>query len=285
MDEVHPVVYVDGIHLGRKAVVLIARSDQHVLGWYVARNENSRAWKALLNRIAPPVLVVCDGGSGFMKACKTTWPDTKIQRCVFHVFTQIKTATTTRPKLEPNWELYQLGKRLLHVKTLNNATQWLRDYQQWQTKWHAFLQEVTYHEHSWSYTHAKTVKACRSINSLIRNQLLFTYLDPLWDELMPATTNRIEGGVNAPLRQMLRDHRGLSLIRRIKAIFWWCYMHPQFPLPPAQILKVMPRDGDIENAYWEATRTNKIDAIIPRWGDTVAWHELHHTQPYRQDWD
>lgn len=123
VDEVHPVVYVDGIHLGRKAVVLIARSDQHVLGWYVARNENSRAWKALLNRIAPLDLVVCDGGSGFMKACKTTWPDTKIQRCVFHVFTQIKTATTTRPKLEPNWELYQLGKRLLHVKTLDNATQ------------------------------------------------------------------------------------------------------------------------------------------------------------------
>lgn len=32
IDEVHEVVFVDGIHLGRKAVVLIACSEEHVLG-------------------------------------------------------------------------------------------------------------------------------------------------------------------------------------------------------------------------------------------------------------
>lgn len=54
IDEVHEVVFVDGIHLGRKAVVLIACSEEHVLGWYVALSENSRAWAALMDRIAPP---------------------------------------------------------------------------------------------------------------------------------------------------------------------------------------------------------------------------------------
>ena len=29
----------------------------------------------------------------------------------------------------------------------------------------------------------------------------------------------------ARLRAMLRDHRGLNIERRIKAAFWWCYMH------------------------------------------------------------
>ena len=74
VDEVHDVVFVDGIHLGRKAVVLIACTPDYVLGWYAARAENSRAWTALMQRIAPPLLVVTDGGSGFEKARKNIWP-------------------------------------------------------------------------------------------------------------------------------------------------------------------------------------------------------------------
>lgn len=78
VDEVHEVVFVDGIHLGRKAVVLIAQSRDFILGWYVARSENSRAWEALMNRIAPPDVVVTDGGSGFEKARKKAWPNTRV---------------------------------------------------------------------------------------------------------------------------------------------------------------------------------------------------------------
>ena len=44
VDEVHDVIFVDGIHLGRGAVVLIAQTPDCVLGWYAARSENSRAW-------------------------------------------------------------------------------------------------------------------------------------------------------------------------------------------------------------------------------------------------
>ena len=45
IDQVHDVIYVDGIHLGRKAVVLIARSDEYVLGWYAARAEKQARGK------------------------------------------------------------------------------------------------------------------------------------------------------------------------------------------------------------------------------------------------
>ena len=48
VDEVHEVIFVDGIHLGRNAVVLIAQTPDCVLGWYAARSENSRAWGALM---------------------------------------------------------------------------------------------------------------------------------------------------------------------------------------------------------------------------------------------
>ena len=48
--EVHRVVYVDGIYLARDLVVLIASSDDHVLSWYMAQSETSRAWEASLER-------------------------------------------------------------------------------------------------------------------------------------------------------------------------------------------------------------------------------------------
>ena len=59
------------------------------------------------------------------------------------------------------------------------------------------------------FTHEKLRKAKRSLNRLISSGHLFTYLDPLLslDTSLPSTNNRIEGGVNAPLREMLRLHR------------------------------------------------------------------------------
>lgn len=83
IDEIHRVVYVDGIHLGRKAVILIACSDEYVLGWYLARHEHTQAWVNLLRRIAPPDMVVSDGGQGFLSAVKQVWPDTQVQRVSF----------------------------------------------------------------------------------------------------------------------------------------------------------------------------------------------------------
>ena len=57
IDEVHRVVYVDGIHLARDVVILIAYSDSYILSWYLARAETTQSWIALLSRIAPPDVV------------------------------------------------------------------------------------------------------------------------------------------------------------------------------------------------------------------------------------
>ena len=285
IDEVHEVVFVDGIHLGRKAVVLIACSEEHVLGWYVARSENSRAWAALMDRIAPPELVVTDGGSGFEKARKNVWPQTRVQRCTFHVFGQITRATTTRPKLPASKELYALGKRLIRICDLAQAEAWVSEYQAWCVRWEAFLAEKTPTPGGgWEYTHARLVKARNGLNRLASRGVLFTFVDPTWGRVMPAMNNRIEGATNAPLRQVLRDHRGMRLSRRIKAVFWWCYMHTEHPLSAAQILKTMPTDTQIEAAWHHCSHEHAANGVIPRWGDAIAWHDLHHTTPYTNTW-
>ena len=281
VDEVHRVVYVDGIYLARNVVVLIACSDEHVLSWYLARAETSRAWAALLSRIAPPDMVVTDGGSGFARAVAEEWPRTRVQRCTFHAFCQVRRCTTTRPKLQAGIELYALAKELLDIRTLRQADWWAERFMQWCGFWSDFLEERTRVDGRWEYTHERLRKARRGLVALVNKGTLFTYLDPALcaEGPLPATNNRIEGGVNAQLRAVLRNHRGLSLIRRIKAVYWWCYMHTECPKGFAEALRSMPTDADIDRLYG-LYASNPGEGEGPAWGDGLVWDELHNRTPY-----
>ena len=86
----YPYVYVDGIYIARDLVVLIACTEDHVLSWYMARFESKRARAALLSRIEPPAMVVSDGGQGFASAVRQEWPGTRVQRCVYNAFCQVR---------------------------------------------------------------------------------------------------------------------------------------------------------------------------------------------------
>lgn len=70
--ELHRVLFVDGIWLAERLVVLICCSGERVVSWYMAESENSRAWSALMEPIPAPDVVVTDGGSGFAKAVRAT---------------------------------------------------------------------------------------------------------------------------------------------------------------------------------------------------------------------
>jgi len=287
VDEIHRVVYVDGIYLNRQTVILIARSDDYVLGWYLAKSENSRAWRALLSRIAPPTVVVSDGGSGFEKARRAVWPSTRVQRCTFHAFCRVKRCTTSRPRLPAGIELYSLARKLLRIKNLDQAIGWIKDYGAWCFKWKDFLQETSMIDGRKEYTHRMLRKARGSLNRLISSEVLFTYLDPELENYkpLPATNNKIEGAVNAPLRQMLRDHRGMILTRRIKAAFWWCYLHTESPLSAAELLKEIPTDDDIDDLYRSVSRRNKRRALSIGLGDGLEWEDFHLSGPRPLEWD
>lgn len=282
VDEIHRVVRVDGIWLGRDAVILIACSEEHVLSWHLARAENSVSYGALLSKIAPPEMVVSDGGTGFAKACRRVWPGVRVQRCLFHVFSQVKRYTTSRPKLLAGIEIYGLAKDLMRIETLRQADLWVERYLGWCEFWSDFLEERSLIDGRAQYTHLRLRKARSSLSRLVNAGTLFTYLDPALchEERMPSTNNRIEGAVNAQLRAVLRNHRGLSMDRRIKAVFWWCLMHTECPPDAKAILEEMPTDNDVDilnRAY--GVRTG--DAAGPaEWGDGIVWEEFHHSTRY-----
>ena len=288
VDEIHDVIYVDGLHLGRKAVILIACTDKFVLSWHVARSERIASWEALLSRIAPPNMVVSDGGQGFQSACKNIWPNTKIQRCTFHVYCQTKRYTTMNPKLPAGKELLEIARLLLHVKTINQRDKWIDKYVYWCMKWENFLSEITlFDDGHKAYTHERLRSAQSSLNAVLKSGQLFTYLEPSLNtnKIMPSKNNRIEGDINARLRDMLREHKGMSLLRRIKACFWVCYMHTETPLSVDKILKVMPTDESIAAEYNSLYYHERNFDSIPQWGDAIVWGEFHFYDEWRRDWD
>ena len=73
-------------------------------------------------------------------------------------------------------------------------------------------------------TRERLRRARSSLSSPVSAGTLFTYLDPALAKAgpLPSTNNMIEGGVNSQPGAVLRNHRGLTSVKRVKAVFWWC---------------------------------------------------------------
>ena len=161
--ERHRVPYVDGIWLERDLVVLICRSDERVVSWYMARSETSRAWSAPMDPIPAPDVVAADGGTGFAGAVRRSWPGTRVQRCVFHAFCQVRRYTTSRPRLQAGVELYGLAGDLLHLEAPRQAELWVGRYLRWCGFWADFLEDTTVIDGRRVFTHEKPRRArCRA---------------------------------------------------------------------------------------------------------------------------
>jgi putative transposase len=102
LDEVYPIVYVDGIRLKIKDNGLVTTKTgylvigvdiegrKHVLGCWIADSEGARFWQKIMtdlrNRGLRDILIACcDGLTGLPDAIRSAFPDTVVQTCVVHV--------------------------------------------------------------------------------------------------------------------------------------------------------------------------------------------------------
>jgi putative transposase len=102
VDEVYPIVYVDGIRIRVrdkgavtvKVAHLVIGVDvegrKHALGCWIAEAEGAKFWLSVLtqlrNRGLRDILICCcDGLSGLPEAITTAFPDAVVQTCVIHV--------------------------------------------------------------------------------------------------------------------------------------------------------------------------------------------------------
>ncbi len=152
--------------------------------------------------------IVCDGRKGLIQ----TFGDVPIQMCQFHQVAIITRYLTRKPKLQAAKELRELT--LLLVRT--DKESFIGALDQWHVKWKLFLDERTINiETSRSfYTHKRLRSAYRSLK--VNLPWLFTWYDHT-ELKIPNTTNGIDGHF-ADLKNKLRNHNGLSLVRKQRFI-------------------------------------------------------------------
>ena len=91
--------------------------------------------------------------------------------------------------------------------------------------------------------------------------------------------------MNAQLGSVLRFHRGLTKLKRVKAVFWLCYLHVERPKSMADTLRQMSTDVDID--LLRDRYGIKADGLEKpeKWGEGLVWEELRHKtrHPYSVD--
>lgn len=87
------------------------------------------------------------------------------------------------------------------------------------------------------------------------------------------TTNRLEGGVNSVVKDVLRNHRGLPEEHMRRACEWVCYMKTAHPRPESFIPDAL-RKGE------KATTPEPDDSVAPAYGTGIDWNEFHTTTRY-----
>ncbi|MFP1712003.1 IS256 family transposase, partial [Gardnerella vaginalis] len=93
--------------------------------------------------------------------------------------------------------------------------------------------------------------------------------------------------MNSRIRAMLRNHRGLSLLKRIHAICWWCYLNTSKPRDKSWIVTHSFTSKRIEQLYrqaWERSNQglSEVFGIPARYGTGVDWNEFHKSREYYQ---
>lgn len=206
------VLILDGVYLsGRTNAALIARNLTHVRSLDFDERECFAAWNRFLETIPAPTIVVCDGQKGLLEAIKRHWPHTHIQRCLVHVERFVRSRISTRPKTAAGHALWRLTRSIWEVQTVRDAHEWIDRFYTWEQTYAAFLKERSCSPGTrrWWYTH-RTLRAARShLRNALPHLFTFTTLPG-----MPRTSNHVEGGTNARLKELIGRHRGLSPERK-----------------------------------------------------------------------
>ena len=105
------------------------------------------------------------------------------------------------------------------------------------------------------WTHEEPRRCYRRLEKLFCEGKLFAFLEPALAAGGPVarTTNRLEGGVNSVVKNVLRNHRGLSEEHMLRACEWVCYMKTAHPRPESFIPNDPLEDGKATSPEPEAT--------------------------------
>lgn len=206
------VLILDGTRISSDDNLILSYEylSKQPFAWLFSERENFDSWFALMNRIKKEYkveAVVSDGQKGLIKAVKFVFGDIPHQRCIAHIKRFCLLKLTQNPKTDSGRELRVLVCGISKVKTKLEARKWKNSFWKWNEKHSYFLKEKSINpltNRSW-YTHRKL----RAVRSHLKNALdtMFLHVENI---NIPNTTNYVEGGINSPLSELLRRHRGIK---------------------------------------------------------------------------
>ncbi|WP_426625850.1 IS1249 family transposase [Leifsonia sp. McL0607] len=216
--EIHDAVLVDGIRIGSWCLLIALSSTGRVISWQWSAGESTAAWEALFDQVPPPKVIVTDGGTGIRSALARAWPDTAVQRCIFHLQMNVTRELTRNPRLKAGRALRQIAMRLSSVHDVDAAIEWrLMLEAWWQQFGHLTKERTLYDNGQFGFTHHRLRKAWGVLHRAAEAGHEFTFLE----HGNPHTTSPLEGGVNAQIRHLLRHHRGMTIEHRRRAVEWF----------------------------------------------------------------
>lgn len=209
--------------VARQLMLLIAgdNDSRKPVSWMPVTRESYESWVSFLRGLmlasVEPDVIVCDGQRGLLRAINEIWPNARVQRCLIHVIRQASNWLTQNPKTRAGFELLVLVRKLSSIRTKRQKRRWINAFGQWNRKHDKFLKERTVTPSGrWWYTHRKL----RGTRTLLRNAIpdLFRFVT---DPTIPRTSNHVEGGLNARIKELFRCHRGFGPTKKLALASWY----------------------------------------------------------------
>jgi len=236
-------IFVDATYIHRNLCLLIVRDSQFVLGFRWAESENFEDYYELLKSLKEPKFVICDGDSSITKAVGRLWKNAEIQRCLVHITRSAERKLGKRSPCRINHLFRHHIKKLHSIKTIKKSQNWLNRFDELYEEHKDFIEQKTPvvdpetgEVLRFYRTHKNVFSVYNMVKNLIKKNMLFLYLE----NEIPNNSNRLEGGINFPLKNLLRCHRGLPLERQ-KRMFEW-YLLSRSATPVEEFIRTLNLD-------------------------------------------
>ncbi len=219
----HSIEYIqlDGTYFHKVGCLFLVIDgvSQQVLGSRYIGKEDYASSQALFRELGDrglrPIYACLDGHRQVRAALEASWPQIRVQRCLYHIQREGMRWLRSYPKTEAGRELRFLLSGLCGIKNRTEQENFERSYWHWKQRYESFLKSLPRQNIA-----AKDLK--KTVSLLDRGMPeMFTFLE---DEKLDATTNKLEG-IFSRLKADYRRHRGLTQSKKIQYLKWYCYFH------------------------------------------------------------
>lgn len=210
---------IDGTYFNHTSCLLtiMDAQTQKIIANTNVQKESYQATQHLIQQLhekgVNPCSITVDGHRSVIRAVKGLWPNTIIQRCLYHIQREGLRWLRTYPKTKAGQDLRFILSSLNQVKSLKTKNVFVNTYQRWLMQHKSFIRSLP--------NTSVALKDLKKTMVLIDHALpdMFYYL---YDRNIPSTTNLLESFYSR-LKADYRRHRGLSVKHKSSYLQWYCY--------------------------------------------------------------